>query len=126
MPHKRFWTFGGDYAIFWGCTEGVLRIIAHNRAWMKSYKITLGLTKNPKTPVAVSMNLLPRIALAVAVLVPLAAPAQKLYKCVDAKGKITYQEAACPVDKEQKKVDTSHAGKTDWERAANEKVKRSR
>jgi hypothetical protein len=42
-------------------SEDVLRIIAHNRAWMKSYKITLGLTKNPKTPVAVSMNLLQRI-----------------------------------------------------------------
>ncbi len=55
---------------------------------------------------------------------PLAAPAQKLYKCVDAKGKVTYQEAACPVDKDEKKVDTSHAGKTNWERAANEKVKR--
>jgi hypothetical protein len=28
---------------------------------MKSYKIALGLTKNPKTPVAISMNLLQRI-----------------------------------------------------------------
>jgi hypothetical protein len=65
-----------------------------------------------------------RLALAAACLVPLAAPAQKLYKCVDAKGKVTYQEAACPVDKDQKKVDTSHAGKTDWERAGNERVKR--
>ena len=53
-----------------------------------------------------------------------AAHSQKLFKCVDAKGKVTYQEAACPADKDQKKVDTSHAGKTDWERAANEKIKR--
>jgi hypothetical protein len=52
------------------------------------------------------------------------AHSQKLFKCVDAKGKVTYQEAACPADKDQKKVDTSHAGKTDWERAANEKIKR--
>ena len=52
------------------------------------------------------------------------AQSQKLFKCVDAKGKITYQESACPADKDQKKVDTSHAGKTDWERAANEKIKR--
>lgn len=65
-----------------------------------------------------------RLALAAACLIPLAAPAQKLFKCIDAKGKITYQEAACPTDKEQKKVDTSHAGKTDWNRAADEKVKR--
>ena len=52
------------------------------------------------------------------------AHSQKLFKCVDAKGKVTYQETACPTDKDQKKVDTSHAGKTDWERAADEKVKR--
>ncbi|MBK7659369.1 MAG: DUF4124 domain-containing protein [Betaproteobacteria bacterium] len=71
------------------------------------------------------MSLPLRLAFAAACLLPLAAPAQKLFKCVDAKGKITYQEAACPTDKEQKKVDTSHAGKTDWDRAANERVKRS-
>ncbi|MBK8321757.1 MAG: DUF4124 domain-containing protein [Betaproteobacteria bacterium] len=71
------------------------------------------------------MSAVIRLALAAACLLPLAAPAQKLFKCVDAKGKITYQEAACPVDKDEKKVDTSHAGKTDWDRAANERVKRS-
>jgi hypothetical protein len=42
-------------------SEDVLRIIAHNRAWMKNYKIALGLAKNPKTPVAVTMNLIQRI-----------------------------------------------------------------
>jgi hypothetical protein len=42
-------------------SEDVLRIIANNRAWMKNYKVSLRLVKNPKTPVAVSMNLLPRI-----------------------------------------------------------------
>jgi hypothetical protein len=42
-------------------SEDILRIIAHNRKWLKNYKIVLGLTKNPKTPVAISMNLLQRI-----------------------------------------------------------------
>ena len=42
-------------------SEDVLRIIAHNRAWMKNYNICLRLCKNPKCPVAVSMNILPRI-----------------------------------------------------------------
>jgi hypothetical protein len=42
-------------------SEDVLRMIAHNRAWMKSYKIVLGLVKNPKMPVALSMNLLQRV-----------------------------------------------------------------
>jgi hypothetical protein len=41
--------------------EEVLRTIGSNRAWMKSYKIVLGLTKNPKTPVAMSMNLMSRL-----------------------------------------------------------------
>ncbi len=42
-------------------SEDILRIISHNRKWMKSYKILLGLAKNPKTPIAISMNLLQRI-----------------------------------------------------------------
>jgi hypothetical protein len=42
-------------------SEDILRIIAHNRKWMKSYKITLGLVRNPKMPIAISMNLLQRI-----------------------------------------------------------------
>lgn len=42
-------------------SDEVLRIIARNRAWLKNYKIVLRLCKNPKTPVAISMNLLPRI-----------------------------------------------------------------
>jgi hypothetical protein len=42
-------------------TDDVLRSISRNRAWMKNYKIVLRLCKNPKTPVAISMNLLPRI-----------------------------------------------------------------
>ncbi|MBI3050485.1 MAG: hypothetical protein HYY76_19495 [Acidobacteria bacterium] len=42
-------------------SEDVLRIIGHTRAWMKKYAIVSSLTKNPKTPVAVSLNLLPRL-----------------------------------------------------------------
>jgi hypothetical protein len=42
-------------------SEDVLRIISNKRAWMKNYKIMLRLTKNPKTPVAISMNLLQRV-----------------------------------------------------------------
>jgi len=42
-------------------SDDVLRMIARNRVWMKNYKIMLKITKNPKTPVAISMNLLPRL-----------------------------------------------------------------
>jgi hypothetical protein len=42
-------------------SEDVLRIISSNRAWMKNYQVALALTKNPKTPIAVSMNLLSRL-----------------------------------------------------------------
>ena len=42
-------------------SEDVLRIIARNRAWMKNYKCVLRLCRNPKTPVAITMNLLQRI-----------------------------------------------------------------
>ena len=42
-------------------SEDVLRIIAGNRAWMKSYGIVLALTKNPKTPLSMSMNLMARL-----------------------------------------------------------------
>lgn len=41
--------------------EEVLRIIASNRVWTKNYGIVIGLVKNPKTPLAMSMNLLPRL-----------------------------------------------------------------
>src|SRR4029079_3050009 len=42
-------------------SEDVLRMIAHNRSWMKSYKIMVRLVRNPKFPVALSMNLLQRV-----------------------------------------------------------------
>jgi hypothetical protein len=42
-------------------SEDVLRAIGNNRAWMKSYNVVLGLTKNPKTPLAMSLNLMQRL-----------------------------------------------------------------
>lgn len=42
-------------------SEEVLRIIASNRNWMKNYAIASGLTRNPKTPVGLSLNLLSRL-----------------------------------------------------------------
>jgi hypothetical protein len=42
-------------------SDEILRMIAHTRAWIKNYDVVLGLTKNAKTPLAVSMNLLPRL-----------------------------------------------------------------
>ncbi len=42
-------------------SEDVLRIIGANRAWMKNYNIVVALTKNAKTPLALSMNLMQRL-----------------------------------------------------------------
>jgi len=41
--------------------EEVLRLIGSNRSWMKHYGIVLGLTKNPKTPLGLSLNLMSRL-----------------------------------------------------------------
>jgi hypothetical protein len=41
--------------------EDVLRIIGHNRSWLKNYGIAVGLCKHPKTPPAISMQLLHRL-----------------------------------------------------------------
>jgi hypothetical protein len=41
--------------------EDCLRVIAKTRAWMKNYNVAAALTRNPKTPVALSMNLLSRL-----------------------------------------------------------------
>ncbi len=41
--------------------EEVLRVIASNRVWLKNYGIVVGLTKNPKTPLGMSMNLISRL-----------------------------------------------------------------
>jgi hypothetical protein len=41
--------------------EEILRIVGSNRAWVKNYNVVLALARNPKTPVAMSMNLLNRL-----------------------------------------------------------------
>jgi hypothetical protein len=50
-----------SYARMASVSEDILRAIGHNRAWMKSYAVVLGLARNPKTPVAMSLNLLARL-----------------------------------------------------------------
>jgi len=42
-------------------SEEVLRVIGQNRAWTKSYKVVLGLTKNPKTPLAMALTFMGRL-----------------------------------------------------------------
>jgi hypothetical protein len=42
-------------------SEDVLRTIGMNRAWLKNYGVVLALTKNPKSPVGLSLNLLNRL-----------------------------------------------------------------
>ena len=42
-------------------SDEILRIIAMNRSWIKNYNVVWSLTKNPKTPVQLSMNLLSRL-----------------------------------------------------------------
>lgn len=39
----------------------VLRLIAMNREWVRNYKIMLNLVRNPRTPLALTMRLLPSI-----------------------------------------------------------------
>lgn len=42
-------------------SEEILRLVASSRAWTKSYAIVHALVRNPKTPVAISMNLMVRL-----------------------------------------------------------------
>lgn len=42
-------------------TEEVLRTIAMNRSWVKNYGVISGLTRNPKTPPAISMQMVQRL-----------------------------------------------------------------
>ncbi len=42
-------------------SEEVLRIIGMNRAWVKNYGVIHALTKNPKTPLAISMHFVQRL-----------------------------------------------------------------
>jgi len=41
--------------------DEVLRIIALNRSWVRSYLIIHNLARNPRTPIPTAMNILPRI-----------------------------------------------------------------
>jgi hypothetical protein len=42
-------------------SEEILRIIGHTRVWLKKYTIVSALARNPKTPLGVSLTLLPRL-----------------------------------------------------------------
>lgn len=42
-------------------SEDVLRVIGNNRSWTKNYGVVAGLAKNPKTPPAIAMQMLPRL-----------------------------------------------------------------
>ena len=42
-------------------SEDVLRIIGTTRAWIKNYGVVAGLTRNPKTPLGMSLNLMSRL-----------------------------------------------------------------
>jgi hypothetical protein len=50
-----------SFARMQNVSEDVLRIIGNNRAWLKSYGVIVSLTRNPKTPLAMSMNLMTRL-----------------------------------------------------------------
>lgn len=41
--------------------EEVLRIIGANRAWTRNYAIALALTRNPKSPLSIAMQMAPRL-----------------------------------------------------------------
>ncbi|HTM32266.1 MAG TPA: hypothetical protein VL263_13230 [Vicinamibacterales bacterium] len=51
----------GSFARMANVSEDILRTIGHTRAWVKNYGVLLGLTKNPKTPLALSLNFLNRL-----------------------------------------------------------------
>jgi hypothetical protein len=42
-------------------SDEVLRIIGMNRSWSKNYGVVVGLCRNPKTPPAISMQMIHRI-----------------------------------------------------------------
>lgn len=50
-----------SFAAMTTLTAEILRIIAGNRLWMKSYTISRNITSNSKTPLDISLRLLPRI-----------------------------------------------------------------
>ena len=42
-------------------SDDVLRLIASNRSWARSYPVIHNLARNPRTPIATSMSILPRL-----------------------------------------------------------------
>ena len=50
-----------SFAAMANVTSDVLRIISLNRVFMKSYAIIRNLVKNPKTPLDISLHILPRL-----------------------------------------------------------------
>ncbi|HYL69202.1 MAG TPA: hypothetical protein VEX69_08545 [Candidatus Limnocylindria bacterium] len=50
-----------SFAAMANVTSDVLRVISLNRAFMKNYSIARNLTKNPKTPLDISLHILPRL-----------------------------------------------------------------
>ncbi len=50
-----------SFARMGSIAEDILRAIAANRTWRKNYGIVLALTKNAKTPVGLSLNLMHRL-----------------------------------------------------------------
>jgi hypothetical protein len=50
-----------SFAAMTNLTAEVLRLISMNRAFMKNYAVVKNLTKNPKTPLDVSLRLLQRL-----------------------------------------------------------------
>ena len=42
-------------------SEDILRAIGNTRAWVKNYAVVVALTKNPKTPLAMSLTLMARL-----------------------------------------------------------------
>lgn len=50
-----------SFARMTNVSEEVLRLIGNNRSWVKSYVVASALAKNPKTPLAISVRLVPRM-----------------------------------------------------------------
>lgn len=50
-----------NFAAMANVSQEVLRLIANNRVFMKSYVVARNLTKNPKAPLDVTLHLLPRL-----------------------------------------------------------------
>jgi len=50
-----------SFAKMLNVSDEVLRIIGMNRSWIKNYGVIAALTKNPKTPLGISLNFVQRL-----------------------------------------------------------------